>query len=94
MDPFEDHNQEIYQPQPLDNQFPDFNTRFLPQFDEGLKTKTGKNLDKGSDILKKACKFYFCGIALIALIIFMPVILKFLIEFSSWAFEKSGKIFP
>lgn len=94
MDPFENQNQEIHQPQPLDNQFPDFNTRWLPPFEEGIKTKTGKNLEKGSDILKKASNFYFLGIGVVALIIFLPTIVRFLYEFSSWAYEAAGNIFP
>ncbi len=94
MDPFEHPKQEIYQPPIPDNQFPDFNTRWLPQFEEGIKTKTGKNLDKGSDIIKKSCNFYMYGLGLAALIIFLPAIVRFLYEFSSWAYEAAGNIFP
>ena len=94
MDPFENQQHEIYQPPVPDNQFPDFNTRWLPQFEDGIKTKTGKNLDKGSDILKKSCNFYMYGLGLAALIIILPAIARFLYEFSSWAFDAAGKIFP
>ena len=93
-DPFENQKQEIYQPPAIDNQFPDFNTRWLPQFDEGIKTKTGKNLEKGSDILKKSASFYRYGIGLTALLIILPAIVRFLYEFSSWAYKAVGKIFP
>ena len=94
MDPFENQKHEIYQPPAQDNQFPDFNTRWLPQFEEGIKSKTGKKLDQGSDILKKASNFYIYGLGLVALIIFLPAIVRFLYEFSSWAYEAAGNIFP
>ena len=94
MDPFENQKHEVYQPSTQDNQFPDFNTQWLPQFEEGIKTKTGKSLDQGSDILKKASGFYFFGLGLTALIIFLPAIVRFLYEFSSWAYEAAGNIFP
>ena len=94
MDPFENQNHEIYQPPAQDNQFPDFNTRWLPQFDEGVKTKTGKTIEQGTDILKKGSSFYMYGLGLIALIIILPAILRFLYEFSRWAFDAAGNIFP
>ncbi|MFH2059393.1 MAG: hypothetical protein ABIJ59_10895 [Pseudomonadota bacterium] len=94
MDPFETQKQTINYPPAQDSQFPDFNTRWLPQFEEGIETKTGKNLEKGSDILKKASSFYFFGIGLIALIIFLPAIVRFLYEFSRWAYDGAGNIFP
>ena len=94
MDPFENQKHEIYQPPAKDSQFPDFNTRWLPQVDEGIKTKTGKSLDQGSDILKKASNFYIYGLGLTALIIFLPAIVRFLYEFSSWAYEAAGNVFP
>ncbi len=94
MDPFENHKQEIYQPPPVQDGFPDFNARWIPEFDEGIKTKIGENLEKGSDVTKKASKFYMYGLGLIALIIILPAIMKFLIEFSSWAFDAAGNIFP
>ena len=75
MDPFENPKQEIYKPPVPDNQFPDFNTRWLPQFEEDITTKTGKNLDKGSDILKKTCSFYMYGLSLAALLIILPAAL-------------------
>ena len=94
MDIFEHPKQEIYQPPAQDNQFPDFNTRWLPQFDEGIKTKTGKSLDQGSDILKKSCSFYIYGLGLAALVIILPAIVRFLYEFSRWAYEAAGNVFP
>lgn len=94
MDLFENQKHEVYQPPVQNNQFPDFNTRWLPQFDEGIKTKTGKSLDQGSDILKKASNFYVYGLGLTALIIIFPAIARFLYEFSRWAFDAAGKIFP
>ncbi len=93
MDPFENQKQEIYQPPVPDNQFPDFNTRWLPQYEEGIETKTGKILDKGSDILKKSCNFYMYSLVLIALIIFFPTIVRFLYELSSWAYEGATNLF-
>jgi hypothetical protein len=93
MDPFENQKQEIYQPPAQDHQFPDFNTKWLPQFEEGIKTKTGKNLDKGSDILKKSCNFYMYCLGLIALIMFFPTIVRFLYELSSWAYEGTINLF-
>lgn len=94
MDPFErNQEQEIYHPASVPDDFPDFNTRWLPQFDEGIETETGKNLEKGSDILKKASSFYIFGLGLIALIITFPAILRFLYEFSRWAYNWAGDIF-
>jgi len=94
LDPFENQSQEIFQPPTQENQFPDFNTRWLPQINDGIKTKTGKNLEKGSDILKKASSFYIYGLGLSALVIILPAIIRFLYEFSSWAYDKAGNIFP
>ncbi|MCK4454605.1 hypothetical protein KAU51_04685 [Candidatus Parcubacteria bacterium] len=94
MNPFENQKHENYHPPTQDIGFPDFNTRWSPQFNEGIKTKTGKILEKGADILKKASNFYMYGLGLIALLIFLPAILRFLYEFSSWVFDAAGKIFP
>ena len=98
FDPFENQNpkQEIYQPPTIQDDFPDFNfnTKWLPQFEEGIKTQTGKSLEKGSEILKKAANFYMYGLALAALIIFLPAIARFLYEFSRWAYDRAGNIFP
>ena len=74
--------------------FPDFNTRFFPDFEEGAKSKTGKNLDKGTEIIKSAMNVYLFGLGLASLLIILPVLLRFLYEFSSWAFDKVGNIFP
>lgn len=93
-DPFESKKTEIYQPPVQDNGLADFlNTQWAPQFDEGLNTKTGKNLEKGTDILKKASYFYFFALGLIALLIFSPTIIRLLYELSSWLFDGVGKIF-
>lgn len=94
MDPFENQKTEIYQPPAQDAGFPDFNTKWLPQFEEGIKTKIGKKLEQGTDILKKGSNFYIYGLGLIALLIILPAILRFLYEFSRWAFENAGNIFP
>jgi len=94
MDPFENQKHEIYQPPVQDAGFPDFNAKWLPQFEEGIKTKTGKTLEQGTDILKKTSNFYMYGLGLIALLIILPAILRFLYEFSRWAFENAGNIFP
>ncbi len=94
MDLFENQKQEIYQPPPVQNDFPDFNTKWLPQFEEGIKTKVGNNLEKGSDILKKATGLYWFGLGLTILLIFLPAILRFIYEFSRYLFEKAGNIFP
>jgi hypothetical protein len=94
VDPFENPKQEIYQPPVQENQFPDFNARWIPQFNEGIKTKTGKNLEKGSDIFKKGSSFYIYGLGLTALIIILPAIIRFLYEFSRWAYDRAGNIFP
>ena len=94
MDPFEDLKQEIYQPPAVQDEFPNFNTRWMPQFDEGIKTKIGSNLEKGSEILKKSTTFYWIGLGLTALIIILPAILRFLFEFSRWAYDGAGAIFP
>lgn len=93
-DPFEPQKTEIYQPPGPDTNFPDFNTRWLPSFDEGIKTKTGKSLEQGSDILKKASSFYVYSLGVITLLIFLPAIIRFLYECSSWLYDKSGNIFP
>ncbi len=94
MDPFEIPKTEVFQPPPPDTGFPDLNTQWLPPFEEGVKTKTGKNLEKGSDILKKAMSLYWFGLGLTALIIILPAMLRFLYEFSNWAYENAGTIFP
>jgi hypothetical protein len=93
VDPFENQKTEIYQPPAQDAGFPDFNTKWMPQFEEGIKTKVGTNLEKGSDILKKSSSLYVYALGLIALLIFFPAILRFLYEFSRWAFDISGNIF-
>lgn len=94
LDPFEKHKQEVYQPPPIQDEFPNFNSRWMPEFEEGIKTKIGKSLEKGADIFKKASNFYLYGLGLIALIIILPAIIKFLIEFSRWAYDWAGAIFP
>ena len=94
MDPFENHKQEKYQAPSVHDEFLNFNTRWIPDFDEGIKTKIGKSLEKGADVFKKASNFYMYGLVLIALIIILPAIIKFLMEFSSWAFDAAGNIFP
>lgn len=94
MDPFENQEQEIYQPPQVQNDFPDFNTRWLPQFDEGIKTKIGSILEKGSDIFKKSMNLYWVVLGLTALIIILPAIIRFLYEFSNWAYDWAGNIFP
>lgn len=95
MDPFEKPKQEIYPPPPVPNEFPNFNTRWImPEFGEGIKTRVGESLEKGADILKKASNFYLYGIGLVALIIILPAIIRFLYEFSGWAYDWSGRIFP
>ena len=94
LDPFENQKNEIYQPPVQDTGFPDFNVRWLPQFDEEIKSKTGKNLEKGTDILKKTSNFYMYGLVLIALLIILPAILRLVYEFSRWAFDAAGNIFP
>ena len=96
MDPFKFGNKmpEISQAPPPENQFPDFNTKWLPQFEEGLKTKVGNNIEKGSDILKKAAGLYWFGLGLTILIVFLPAILRFIYGLSKYLFEKAGNIFP
>ena len=94
MDPFENQKYEIYQPPVQDAGFPDFSAKWIPQLDEGIKTKTGKILEEGTDIFKKSSNFYMYGLGLIALLIVLPAILRFLYEFSRWAFENAGNIFP
>ena len=74
--------------------FPDFNTQWLPPFEEGPHTKLGSTIEKGTHIAKKTFGFYMCGLGLIALISILPVLLRFMYEFSSWAFDKVGNIFP
>ncbi len=93
-DPFKTQEAEIFHPEGHDSSFPDFNTRWLPTFDEDIKTKAGMNLEKGSDILKKASSFYMYGLGLIALLIILPAILRFLYELSSYLFDISGNLFP
>lgn len=94
MDLFENQKQEIYNPAPIQDNFPDLNTKWFPQFDEEIKTKIGSDLDKGSDILKKAMSLYWFGLGLTTLLIILPAIIRFLYEFSNWAYDKSGNIFP
>ncbi len=94
MDLFKDQKQEIYKPPLVQDDFPTINTKWLPQFDDEIKTHVGSNLEKGSDILKKAMSLYWFGLGFTALIIILPAILRFLSEFSKWAYERSGNIFP
>lgn len=94
MDPFEDLRQEVHHPPAAPDEFPSFNTQWLPQFDEGIETKAGKSLEKGSDILKKASSFYMFALALAVLIIFLPPIIRFLYGLSRFAYDKAGSIFP
>ena len=94
MDIFENQNQEIHQPPAVQDEFPNFNTRWMPDFDEGIKTKIGSNLEKGSDILKKSTNLYWISLGLTALVIILPAILRFIYELSRWAYNGAGSIFP
>ena len=91
---FQDLKPEIYKPPAIQDEFPNLNTKWMPQFDEDIKTKIGSNLEKGSDILKKGTNLYWFGLGLTALIIILPAILRFLFEFSRWAYDRAGAIFP
>jgi len=95
MDPFKNQKYEIYQSQDEipDNGFPDFNSQWMPPIEEGIRSKIGKTIEKGTDVLKKASHFYFCGIALMALLILLPPIFRLVYELSSWAFDLVGNIF-
>ena len=96
MDPFEDNKFEVYQEEDKthDNGFPDFNNQWMPSFEEDLKSKISNKIKKGTDILKNAANFYFFGIILVALIMVLPPIFRMVYEFSSWAFDQVGRIFP
>lgn len=74
--------------------FPDFNAQMLPRFDEENKTKASRNIDKGTDILKSTAGLYIYGLGIITLLIFLPAIIRFLYEFSSWAYDYAGTVFP
>ncbi len=78
----------------INSTFLDFNTKWLPQLDEDTKTKFGKTIEKGTDITKKAFNLYMYGLALTVLIIILPVLLRLAYEFSTWAFDFVGNIFP
>ncbi|MDM8535870.1 hypothetical protein QUF70_03880 [Desulfobacterales bacterium HSG17] len=93
MDLFKNQKQETTSPPMQNAGFPNFNTTWIPH-DESIKTKTGKNLDKGTDILKKTFNFVFVIVGLIILMIFLPTIFRFFYEFSSWAYDEAGNIFP
>ena len=94
MDPFDNQPQEAITPEVQQDQFPNFNTGWLPVPEEELTTRTAKNLEKGSQTLKKASGFYFYGLGLAFLLIILPAIIRLFYEFSAWAFEKAGTIFP
>lgn len=94
MDLFEIPKQEVQHPPAQANEFSDFNIKWIPPFEEGIKTKTGKNIDKVVDITKKAAGFYMYGLGLVALLIILPAIVRFLYEFSRWAYEAAGNVFP
>ncbi len=96
MDPFKSDQQENYPISNLDNtpQFPDFNTQWMPQFEEGVKTKLGSNIEKGTDIIKKASNLYLFAIGLVALLMILPPLGRLMYEFSKWSFDFVGKIFP
>ena len=94
MNPFDNQTQEAITPEVQESQFPDFNTRWLPVPEEELTTRTAKNLEKGSETLKKASGFYFYGLGFLFLMITLPAIIRLFYEFSAWAYEKAGNIFP
>ena len=102
MDPFE-NNHNVYGQQTrnpndpnysIGNVFPDFNSQWMSQPEEGIKSKIGKDIEKGTDIAKKASNFYLYGIGLIALLILLPPFWRFVYELSSWAFDHVGNMFP
>ena len=94
MDPFENQKQKVTHPPVPGKSFPDFNPMWIPQFDEGVSSKTAKGLERGSDTIKKGLGFSMNCLGLLALIIFLPPIFKFLYELSAWLFNGIEKIFP
>jgi hypothetical protein len=96
QDPFKKNVPQNYPQEAKESSFlfPDFNAQMLPRFDEGNKTKTSKNIDKGTDILKSTANLYMYGLGVVALLIFLPAILRLLYEFSCWAYDFAGTIFP
>ena len=95
-DPFENNSKRNVQDETNVENFklPDFNTSWMPPFEEGIKTKVGRGIEKGTDIIKKTSNLYIYGLLLIILIIILPAILRLVYEFSSWAFDLAGKVFP
>lgn len=73
--------------------FPNFSAQWLPPFEEGPNTRTGKAIEKGTDIVKKSVNFYLAGLGLVALVIILPALLRLFIEFSRWAYDWVGTIF-
>lgn len=96
MDLFEicDQKNETSYPPTKDIQFPNINTKWFPQFEDGINTKVGTSIEKVTDILKKTISFFWIGLGLLVLLFFLPALLRFLYEFSKYLFEKSGSIFP
>ena len=101
MDPFESYgpvrDQNIrFQNDPVrssGNLFPDFNSQWTSPVDEGIKTKLGGGIEKGTDIAKKAAYFYVYGVLLVTLLILLPTIFRFVYEFASWTYSHVGNIF-
>ena len=95
MDLFENQEQETFHPPSIQDDLPNINTRWLPEpADDDLKTKIGTSMERTSDTLKKSMNLYWIGLGLICLITILPAILRFIVEFSRWAYDKAGNIFP
>lgn len=94
MDIFETQQQDISYPPAQENSFPDFSPQWIPPFEEDLSTRTGKNIEKSKDIVKKACGFIFAGLGLTALVIFLPTIVRILYGASRWLYELAETVFP
>lgn len=94
MDLFKNQQHEVFHPPAQNMDFPSFDMKAFPHFEENVESKTGKGIEKGIEIVKKAAGFYMYGLGLTALLIFLPTMLRFLYEFSQWAFDAVGNIFP
>ena len=94
MDLFENEKQEVVFPPAQESSFPDFNSQWIPPFEEGISSKTGRVIEKGTDIFKKASGFYFALLGLTALVIFLPAFVRVLYGLSKWLFEMAEIVFP
>jgi len=95
-DPFENFKQNQSQNKEDDpiRGFPDLNTKLVPWVEDRVKSNLGKDLEKGTDIFKQAINLIKSALIVIGTLIMVPALLRLMYEFSAWAFDQAGKVFP